>query len=175
MTTIFAAGSRSIIRLPGEAARRIDNIIANKHRVVVGDAGGADAAIQRHLLGAAYGNVEVFCSGQRCRNDPGNWKTRHILAPRGASGFQYYAAKDRAMAEEAAVGLMVWDGTSLGTILNILRLVRTGKMAVLIDSRQTSRSFKSMQDWQGFLAACPPQLVRSLKQRATPDEWLPVP
>ncbi|HUZ92090.1 MAG TPA: hypothetical protein VMU78_09355 [Methylocella sp.] len=174
MSTIFAAGSRSINTLDDEPVQRITNIIAYKHHVIVGDADGADTIIQRHLVDAAYyHDVEVFCSGPRCRNNLGNWRTHHIRPPRDATGFQFYAAKDRAMAEAADFGLMIWDGTSPGTILNILRLLRTGKAAVLITSGQTSHTFKSIHDWQTFLGSCRPQLVRSLKQRATPDEWPP--
>ena len=49
-----------------------------------------------------------------CRNNVGNWPTRHVEAPRGAKGFDYYSLKDRAMAEAAEYGLMLWDGKSKG-------------------------------------------------------------
>jgi adenine-specific DNA-methyltransferase len=77
------------------------------------------------------------------------------------------------MAEAADFGLMIWDGKSPGTILNILRLLRAGKAAVLIGSADAPRSFKSTHDWESFLASCRPQLAHAIKQRATPDEWHP--
>ncbi len=171
MSTIFAGGSRSITRLSNHVLQRITNIITNKHRVIVGDAGGADTVIQQHLLAADYRDVKVFCSGPHFRNNLGNWPTHHIRPPREAAGFQFYAAKDRAMAEAADFGLMIWDGKSPGTILNVLRLLRAGKAAVLIGSVEGPRGFKSIQDWENFLASCPPQLARAIKQRDTPDEW----
>ncbi|MGO9232970.1 MAG: hypothetical protein ACLP4V_02335 [Methylocella sp.] len=171
MITIFAGGSRSITRLSDHALHRITNIITNKHRVIVGDAGGTDTAIQQHLLAANYRDVEVFCSGPRFRNNLGNWPTHHIRPPRDAAGFQFYAAKDRAMAEAADFGLMIWNGKSPGTILNILRLLRAGKAAVLVTSADASRSFKSIHDWESFLASCPQQLAHAIRQRATPHEW----
>jgi len=173
MSTIFAGGSRSVTMLGDQTLQRITNIITNKHRVIVGDAGGADTAIQRHLLAAEYRDVEVFCSGPHSRNSLGNWRTHHIRPPRAAAGFQFYAAKDRAMAEAADFGLMIWDGKSPGTILNILRLLRAGKAAVLIGSADAPRSFRSTHDWESFLALCRPQLAHAIKQRATPDEWHP--
>ncbi len=173
MSTIVAGGSRSVTRLSSEALQRMTNIITNKHRVIVGDADGADAAIQRHLLAADYRNVGVFCSGPHSRNNLGNWRTHHIRPPRAAAGFQFYTAKDRAMAEAADFGLMIWDGKSPGTILNILRLLRAGKAAVLIGSADAPHSFKSTRDWESFLASCRPQLAHAIKQRATPDEWHP--
>ena len=36
------------------------------------------------------------------------------------------------MAQQAEFGLMIWDGKSPGTVLNILRLVRGSKKAVLV-------------------------------------------
>jgi len=60
MSTIFAGGSRSVTRLGDAALQRITNIITSKHRVIVGDADGADTAIQRHLLAAGYLDVELL-------------------------------------------------------------------------------------------------------------------
>jgi adenine-specific DNA-methyltransferase len=77
------------------------------------------------------------------------------------------------MAEAADFGLMIWDGKSPGTILNVLRLLRGGKAAILVASADASRSFKSIHDWESFLASCRPQLVHAIKQRATPEEWHP--
>ncbi|MGO9232955.1 MAG: hypothetical protein ACLP4V_02260 [Methylocella sp.] len=173
MSTIFAGGSRSVTRLGDAALQRITNIITSKHRVIVGDADGADTAIQRHLLAAGYLDVELLCSGPRFRNNLGNWRAHHIRPPREAAGFQCYAAKDRAMAEAADFGLMIWDGKSPGTILNVLRLLRGGKAAILVASADASRSFKSIHDWESFLASCRPQLVHAIKQRATPEERHP--
>ena len=51
----------------------------------------------------------------RYRNNVGNRPTREVAAPRGAKGFDYYSLKDRAMAETAEYGLMLWDGKSKGT------------------------------------------------------------
>lgn len=53
---------------------------------------------------------------EHCRNNVANWLTREVAAPRGAKGFDYYSVKDRAMAEAAEYGLMLWDGKSKGTV-----------------------------------------------------------
>lgn len=42
---------------------RLDNIVKNGFPILVGDANGADKAVQKHLSGVAYADVEVFCSG----------------------------------------------------------------------------------------------------------------
>jgi probable addiction module antidote protein len=172
MNTVFVGGSRHISRLPSQAKERLNNVIESGFPVVVGDANGADKAVQKHLLDAGYQAVTVFCSGDVCRNNLGHWKTSNVQAPKNAKGFEFYATKDRVMAREANFGLMIWDGKSAGTILNVLRLIREGKKAVLIDiSNKSAKTFKTAADWNAFLAACSFELKNDLKERATPDEW----
>ena len=78
------------------------------------------------------------------------------------------------MACAAEFGLMIWDGKSPGTVLNVLRLVRASKKAVLIDvPEQREVTFRSKDDWDVFLSECDEHLRRSLEKRALPDEWFP--
>jgi hypothetical protein len=41
---------------------------------------------------------------------------------RRSRGFDYYSVKDRAMADTAEYGLMLWDGQSKGTVNNLVNL-----------------------------------------------------
>lgn len=171
MNTVFVGGSRHITRLPDVAKDRLGNIINSGARVLVGDANGADKAVQKYFADASYKNLQVFCSGKTYRNNVGQWETRYIEAPKRAKGFQFYAAKDREMALEADYGLMVWDGKSPGTILNILRLVQRGKKAVLIAvPEKKSFNFRSLEDLKTFLARCSEELRNAVFDRATSDE-----
>lgn len=172
MNTVFIGGSRHVSRLPVQAKERLNNVIKNGHKVIVGDANGADKAVQKHLLEAAYDKVTVFCSGDHPRNNLGQWLTQNIVPPKSVTGFQFYAAKDREMAREADFGLMIWDGKSAGTVLNVLRLVRAGKLAVLINVPQKMPiTIKSSAQWNEFLERCDPKLRADLRERATADEW----
>jgi probable addiction module antidote protein len=174
MNTVFIGGSRRVSRLPAEATQRLNNVMEKGFTVLVGDANGADKAVQKHLADASYSRVMVFCSGNACRNNIGQWQTRHVNAPTGESGFHFYAAKDREMAREAEFGLMIWDGKSAGTILNVLRLVRAAKKAVLINApEKQALTFKGIEDWQAFLSRCTADLRRDLEKRALAEEWLP--
>lgn len=173
MSKVFIGGSRHVSRLTDEVKQRLDKIISNGFQVIVGDAGGADSAVQRHLLGAAYQNVVVFCSGEHARNNLGSWGTHNVTTTKNLKGFQFFAAKDRAMALEADFGLMIWDGKSPGTALNVLRLVRAGKKAVLLnvpDKKVTT--FKTTNDWKDFISKCDKEVLNDLRERATPDEWI---
>ena len=61
---VFVAGSRGISRLPVEVKRRIDLMIDKDFQILVGDAAGADKAVQGYLAGRAYQNVVVHCNGE---------------------------------------------------------------------------------------------------------------
>lgn len=153
---------------------RLDNVISSGHCVIVGDANGADKAVQKYFHDAAYNKVTVFCSGETFRNNLGQWQTRRVDVPKNQKGFQFYAAKDREMAQEADFGLMIWDGKSPGTVLNVLRLVRAGKIAVLFSvPEKRAINIKTQSDWDTFLSQCSSEFLHDLRERATPEEWQP--
>lgn len=73
MTTIFAASSISIKKLNARVKERIDKIIESGFDVFLGDADGADSAIQSHLFKAGAKNRTMFCTGEAPRNNIGDW------------------------------------------------------------------------------------------------------
>lgn len=99
--------------------------------VLIGDANGADKAMQSHFAAHAYARVVVYAIGGHLRNNMGSWPVEFVLAPQRAKGFELYSAKDRRMAEDASAGLMLWDGKSRGTLENIQNLVAHGKPVAL--------------------------------------------
>jgi hypothetical protein len=82
------------------------------------------------------------------------------------------------MAQEATVGLMVWDGKSIGTLLNVFRLLRLKKKAVIyIVPEKTFCEFRSGAEWEDFIASYDIGLRREVEKRAgleTPMESLPL-
>ena len=131
MMKVFIGGSRKISHLDDEMKKRIDRIIENCYPILIGDANGADKAVQQSLKSRQYDLVEIFCIGGCCRNNVGNWPVGAIPAPNGKKDFRYYEAKDKVMAEEASIGLMIWDGKSLGTLMNVFRLISQQKKVVM--------------------------------------------
>ena len=154
MTTVFLGGSRHVSVLGAEVAQRVERIIAQGLDVVVGDAAGADRAFQAHLAKVGYSKVIVFHSGARCRNNVGEWPTRSIATDAKAGTAKFYSAKDKVMAEAAEFGLMLWDGASAGTPLNVWRLLRRRKKAVVfITSSQRFLEIREPSDWETLLEA----------------------
>jgi hypothetical protein len=169
MTKIFLGGSRKISRLNSDVRSRLDRIIEGGFHIIIGDANGADKAVQSYLKSKNYDLVEVFCAGNACRNNVGNWPTRMIAADR-LRGFDFYAEKDRAMADEATYGLMIWDGESIGTLMNVVRLLGRKKAAAVFVS--TTKEFVDLynsDEFRYFLFDCAPEIQSQLESRATSE------
>ncbi len=133
MTTVFIGGSRKITRLPHAVATRLDAIVHKRIPVLVGDANGADRAVQTYLRDAQHDRVTVYCTGDLCRNNVGGWLITHIQPddPVRRKDRKFFTLKDRAMSFAATHGLMLWDAESLGTLVNIVRLHRQHRIAVV--------------------------------------------
>jgi hypothetical protein len=131
MKKVFLSGSRRISRLPAEVGQRLEEMIRRELTILVGDANGADKAIQTYFAEHQYPNVLVYCTGGDCRNNVGRWPIHAVDAPHRARDFAFFTAKDAAMADEADVGLALWDGQSSGTLVNVARLVARSKPAVV--------------------------------------------
>lgn len=155
MMKVFIGGSRRISQLNDDIRCRIDRIIEQGFPVLIGDANGADKAVQRYLLSRGYEAVEVFCSGGECRNNLGKWAVRAVATGLSRRDFHFYAAKDEQMAREASIGLMIWDGKSAGTMANAGRLLGQGKK-VVVYAAPVKRFFtlKAEADWEHLLSMC---------------------
>lgn len=178
MTKVFIGGSRHVSRLNAQVRKRLDNIMEKGFPVLIGDANGADKAVQQYLHSKHYQHVEVFCSEGICRNNIGNWEVRSVSAETRERNVQFYSAKDRVMAQEATVGLMMWDGKSAGTLLNVFRLLSLRKKVVIYTvPEKRFREFKSEAEWESFIASYDIGLRREVERRAvleTPKRNLPL-
>jgi hypothetical protein len=140
---VFLGGSRRIPRLSESMRKKLDELIARRFEILVGDANGADRAMQQHLTARRYDLVTVYAVTGALRNNVGDWCVRHIDAPAAARGFALYSVKDVAMTQEADAGLMLWDGKSRGTLENVRRLLDQGKPVSLYVG--PSRRFVSLR------------------------------
>lgn len=155
MTSVFVSGSRGIARLNQSVRERLDNIIGKQYTVLLGDANGADKAVQSYLDECGYENVVVYCSGAQCRNNIGQWRAKKIQVPEKIKGREFYTLKDQEMASDADYGFVLWDGKSAGALNNIVELTQRNKKAVVYF--RPTRSFAtvgSVHDIESLLKCC---------------------
>ncbi|WP_417909215.1 hypothetical protein [Candidatus Electronema sp. PJ] len=166
MSNVFLGGSRNLARLNSAVRTRLENLITNKHTVLIGDAGGIDKAIQSFFAEENYNDVVVYCMDGKCRHNMGNWQVKVIDSGGKKKDFAYYAMKDTQMSLDADYGFMVWNGESKGTLNNVLNLVQQGKSALVYHS--PSREFvqvKTISDINLLVAGCSSELVGYLNKK----------
>ena len=176
MTSVFIGGSRAVSRLNSAIREKLDDLIARNCAIIVGDANGADKAIQQHFADRAYEHVTVYRM-KRCRNNVGAWPTKQVTHAGTAKDFAYYAAKDLAMAHDAKCGVMLWDGRSKGTLNNIQNLVGLGKKTlVYFGPEKAFHKLVSEEDLRRLLDRCEPTAIehaqRQIRSRLSANDQL---
>jgi hypothetical protein len=162
MNSVFVAGSRAVSRLSTQILERLDNIMARNLTVLIGDANGADKAVQRYLAKQEYRNVIVYCM-EACRNNIAGWPVREHTAKPGAKHDRfYYGIKDAAMATDATWGFMLWDGSSKGTLTNVIGLLSSDKKVLLYLSPR--KQFFNLHTFANFCDALNANGVRDVPQ-----------
>lgn len=165
MTSVFIGGSRAVSRLNKIIRDRLDEFIDRQCMIFVGDANGADKAVQQHFASRSYEHVAVYCM-EHCRNNLGNWPTKNVATPPNRTGFAYYAAKDLAMVQDANCGMMLWDGKSKGTLNNIQQMINTGKkVLVYLAPQKALHKLSTGQDLDDLLGCCDPGAIRQARQQ----------
>ncbi|MGA2328480.1 MAG: hypothetical protein ABSH05_19560 [Bryobacteraceae bacterium] len=163
MTTVFIGGSRAVAKLNALIRTRLEDLIQKACRILIGDANGADRAVQQFLADRGYSKVTVFCM-DACRNNIGSWEVHKIHADSSRKDFAYYAAKDIAMAREAKCGVMLWDGRSKGTLHNVLNLIGAGKKVLVYFSPQKAfYKLSTPHDLDSLLALCDRREIERLQ------------
>lgn len=148
---VFLGGSRKLPQLNSTIRARLNGVIASGHKVLIGDANGADKAVQTFFAREGYKNVVVFCMDGECRNNVGKWEIFTVDSGGGRKDFKYFAMKDAEMSRMADSGIMIWDGKSRGTLNNLLNLLEQGKEAdVYFSPERRFFSVKSLGDVEGL-------------------------
>src|SRR6267154_5277860 len=165
MSKVFVGGSRRIIRLHPEVVLRLDQLVDKQASILVGDANGADKSVQHFLKTKKYREVEVFCSGDECRNNVGDWRLRRVAVDSRKRDFDFYAAKDQLMSREADSGLMIWDNKSAGTLMNALRLVRQGTRVSIFEAQHNRfQELQNESEWKDFFSGCSDEARRRIEK-----------
>lgn len=173
MTKVFFGGSRKLSHLNRAIRERADNIVAKGFEVLIGDANGADKAMQKYLTEKGYQNVIVFCMDGTCRNNIGGWHTKVVTSKSEKKDFSYFSAKDKEMSEEADYGFMLWDGRSKGTLNNIINLLQRNKyVLVYFSPNKAFFTLKNRSDLQNLLRKCDPITVERFNRALNITERL---
>jgi hypothetical protein len=171
MTTVFLSGSRKIGRISADIRHRMDNMVENRLTIVVGDANGADKAMQSYLTELRYRDVTIYFVGDAPRNNVGHWRTKNVPASEKLSGRDFYGQKDREMAKVADLGFVLWDGKSSGSVQNMLSLLGQNKTVVVyLAPEKHFYNFRTEDELLDLLAHCDDETLNDIGRKiALPD------
>ncbi len=134
--------------------------------ILVGDANGADKAMQQYLADTHYSNVKVFCSGETCRNNISDWAVTQVSVGPKLKGRDFFTAKDKEMAAKADYGFVLWDGKSSGAINNVFELLKHDKRTVLYFSPEKEfYNISHLNDAKALLNKCDPATLDSINKK----------
>jgi adenine-specific DNA-methyltransferase len=75
------------------------------------------------------------------------------------------------MADEATVGLMLWDRESFGTVMNVLRLIQSHKKVVVyVAPEHEFVDVKTESDWEQFLSRCADDLKERVAKESVVEQ-----
>ncbi|ODA41611.1 hypothetical protein [Desulfosporosinus sp. BG] len=152
---VFIAGPRAISKLNKRVEERLNNIYSRQMNVIVGDAAGVDKAVQDYFFRMKYQNVSVYATQGKARNNIGSWKVVNVEVEKILKGFEFYAAKDIRMAEEADYGFMIWNGKSKGTLNNVINLInRKKKTLIYFVPGNEFFTVKTLEDLERIVSLC---------------------
>jgi hypothetical protein len=127
--------------------------VAQDFEIVVGDADGADTSIQEYLFHHSTKRATVFCSGERPRNNVGNWPVHRVDTSHAQGSRAFFTAEDIRMAELADIGLMIWDTKSTGTLSNVMELLaRKKKAVVFVNKAKVFKNIATVQQFEELLS-----------------------
>ena len=173
MTTVFLSGSRRLSRINDVIRKRLENMISCKLHIIVGDANGADRAMQSYFAEAGYNDVTVYCAGTRCRNNVGGWTTKMVEVNPNLKGREFYEQKDKEMAKQADLGFVLWDGKSYGSIANVFKLLQSNKnVVVYLSPEKQFYSLNTIDDIDIILDKCAPKMLDMISKKSKLTESL---
>lgn len=168
MTTVFLSGSRKIGRISEDVRRRIDNMVERHLDIITGDANGADRAMQAYLAEREYPNVTIYYVGDAPRNNVGRWSMKNVEVKKKVTGRDFYAQKDKAMAEIADFGFVLWDGKSAGSVQNMVWLSQEGKKLVVYFAPEKSfYNINNEAEVLDLLAKCDADTLKDISRKVS--------
>ncbi|HFT0296565.1 hypothetical protein ACQCPK_07730 [Proteus mirabilis] len=166
MTTVFIAGSIKITKLDKLVIERVRKIVDSGYQIVVGDANGVDSSIQKLLMELNSNNTTVFSSGTYPRNNLGKWSVHVVNSKHSPGSRAFFTDKDIKMAEIADYGLMIWDSQSIGTLSNVIELLRQKKFsAIFVNKVKTFELIKNTNDLKKLISHMSPNALEKAEQK----------
>lgn len=123
-TVTLITGSRDINRNGARLARSVARYLIRNHKyIIVGDAGGVDAAIIDECNKAEYKQVTVWGAYGKIRY--------RALYGKNIPHMEGYLSRDKIVAKECSRAVVIWNGYSTGTKYTTNQVISLKKKVVV--------------------------------------------
>lgn len=140
--SVFISGKVKYDRPLNEIIRReLDDIMHAKCKILIGDAPGADTRCQEYLALKKYGDVVVYTTDDKVRNNAGNWPVKRISSDGYSDEASIRRQKDIAMTNNCTRAFAITleeDRPDSAMSNNINRLVDGDKYVKVFDYNKNS-------------------------------------
>ena len=153
---IFISGSTiTDEKLPKDVVERLDEYIDRGDEFLIGDKGGISRCIKEYLYHKVYDAATVYVVGDGGNSCNKLWQEEYCPVGVYGTKHSYYIEADFAMAEEADIGIVIWDGESIALFVNMITLVFQGKPCdMYLISEDRWIEIKELEDLCRFTGIC---------------------
>lgn len=177
---VFISGSRSQTVIPKTMQDSIETIIKREFSILIGDSNkGVDKEVLDFLRAPLYKDVTIFTISPTPRiKAEDDWNIRIIAADKSLAAQRRQIVKDRAMADAADWGMVLFNPieknrygslqVSSGTLRNTIQMLLQGKMVkffYIYEQDILSKNLKGLNDLEGIITSYRTEKLTEPKQR----------
>lgn len=143
--------------IPEAFLHKIDECIRQEDELLVCDRNEVDKQVQQYLYNQMYDNVTVYISGRKgpYSYNIGPWREEYCPIGTGSGKYAYYIEQYFVMAEDADIGIIMWDGECEGAFINMINLINLGKTVHLYwVKEQRWEIVNSLEELKDYIGEC---------------------
>ena len=151
---IMIVGSHTITEPDRRVKLMISKLCGEGWHILVGDHSGLDTALQEYLVDMHTDWVRVYTARPQPHHNLDRWPVRHPPKEGRWSGAPRHLQNTLAMAAAAECGMVLWDGSNMGTYFVMASLIEQGKSVwVYLPDRGAAHTLRTPEDLEKLLRA----------------------
>lgn len=149
---VMIVGSHTITRIDRVVRMKISKLCGDGWYILVGDHSGLDRDLQERMRDEHTDLVRVYTARTRPQYNLGRWPVRYPPSGGRWADLPKYLRNTLAMADAAHCGMVVWDGSSMGTYYVAASLIEQGKPVwVYLPERGAEHTLRTAGDLEELL------------------------
>lgn len=149
---VMIVGSHTIGKIDRVVEQKLSKACGDGWYILVGDHSGLDRDLQKRMMDEHWDRVRVYTARPRPQYDLGGWPVRYPPSVGRWAGLPKYLRNTLAMADAADCGMVVWDGSSMGSYYVAASLIEQGKPVwVYLPEKAAEHTLRTPEDLEELL------------------------